>query len=214
MNNARKIQTALAVVMGVAIMLPLFCYWIVTFNTCDRIYDEVKSVPYNEVGMLLGTGPTTITGDPNPYFYYRLDAAEELYKNGKIKFVLISGDNDQKGYSEPDMMKQQLVARGIPADVIYLDNAGFRTLDSIIRSKRVFGQNSMTVISQRFHNERSIQLGDWQNMNLIAYNAKETSSKLHVIRAHIREGFARVKLFLDILFNKQPKQLEAPIRIG
>lgn len=195
------------------IVLPILAYSVVAFKASKRIYDDVTSVPYNEVGMVLGTGPTTVTGRPNSYFIYRLDATEELYKAKKIKFILISGDNSREDYSEPDAMKDSLVARGIPSDVIYLDYAGFRTLDSVVRSKKVFGQKKLTVISQRFHNERSIILGDWQDLDIVGYNAKETSSKFHRIKAHVREGYARIRLLIDILIGTQPKFLCNPIEI-
>ncbi|MDO4959619.1 MAG: ElyC/SanA/YdcF family protein [Prevotellaceae bacterium] len=195
-------------------ILPVLAYSVVAYKAADRIYDDVKAIPYNEVGMVLGTGPTTVSGKANVYFSYRIDAVEELYKAGKIKFILISGDNSTKDYSEPDAMKDSLVARGIPYDVIYLDYAGFRTLDSVVRSKKIFGQNRMTVISQRFHNERSIILGDWQDMDLIGYNAKDTSLRFYHIKTHVREGYARIKLLLDIFVGKQPKFLGETIEIG
>lgn len=195
-------------------ILPVLAYSVVAYKAADRIYDDVKAIPYNEVGMVLGTGPTTVSGKANVYFSYRIDAVEELYKAGKIKFILISGDNSTKDYSEPDAMKDSLVARGIPSDVIYLDYAGFRTLDSVVRSKKIFGQNRMTVISQRFHNERSIILGDWQDMDLIGYNAKDTSLRFYHVKTHIREGYARIKLLLDIFVGKQPKFLGETIEIG
>lgn len=210
----RKIIIVCVTILLVTTLLPVIAYEVVALKTKDRIYNNVDSIPYREVGMVLGTGPTTVTGHRNSYFYYRLDAAEELYKAGKVKYLLISGDNSRKDYSEPDVMKDTLIARGIPAEVIYLDYAGFRTLDSVVRSKKVFDQTSMTVISQRFHDERSIILGDWQDMDLIAFEAKETSSRFHKIRAHIREGFARVKLCIDMLIGKEPKFLGEPIEIG
>ena len=210
----RILRITISALVLVTIALPILCNCIVSNKTSDSIYDSIDSIPYNEVGMVLGTGPTTKTGRTNSYFLFRIDAVEELYKAGKIRYILISGDNSRKDYSEPDVMKDSLVARGIPSNVIYLDYAGFRTLDSVIRSKKVFGQNKMTVISQRFHNERSIVLGDWQGMELIGYNAKETGSRFYRIKAHVREGYARIKLFLDILFGKQPKFLGESIQIG
>lgn len=210
----KRIVVMAAVIVAIMAIVPAVCYEIIALKTKDRIYDDLEKLPEREVGIVLGTGPTTMTGESNSYFLYRIDAAEELYKAGKIKYILISGDNSRKDYSEPDVMKDSLVARGIPEEVIYLDYAGFRTLDSVVRSKKVFEQTTMIVISQQFHNERSLALGDWQGMELIGYNAKETSSRFHTIRAHIREGFARVKLLLDMLTNKQPKFLGKPIEIG
>lgn len=215
MRIKKKLVIAFALcAFAVFVALPLFCYLYVGYATKDRIYDDVESIPYREVGMVLGTGPTTAGGHPNSYFYYRLDAVCELYEAGKIRFILISGDNGRKGYSEPDSMKEYLVSRGIPPEVIYLDYAGFRTLDSMVRAKKVFGLSGMTVISQRFHNERSILLGDWAGMDLIAYNAKETTYKKHLLKIHIREGYARVKLFIDMMLDKKPKYLGPAIPIG
>jgi Uncharacterized membrane protein len=207
-----KLSIVAALIIFIA--MPTLCYYGIAYKAKDRIYEDVDKMPYREVGMVLGTGPTTVSGGRNSYFYYRLDATELLYKAGKIKFILISGDNSRKDYSEPDVMRDTLIARGVPSEAIYVDYAGFRTLDSVIRAKKVFGQNKMTVISQRFHNERSIALGDWQDMDLIAFDAKETSSTFHKVRAHVREGFARVKLLIDMLVDEQPKFLGEPIEIG
>ena len=206
-----KVAVAL---LSLAVGLPVAGYFSVATMAKDRIYENIDSVPYNDVGLLLGTGPQTRTGRPNTYFLHRIDAAEALYKAGKIKFILISGDNGRKDYSEPDVMRDSLIARGVPASVIYLDYAGFRTLDSVVRANRIFGRNKMTVISQRFHNERSIVLGYWQGMDLIGYNAKGTKSRMHRMRAHIREGYARIKLLLDILVDKQPHFLGDAIEIA
>ena len=214
-KHHRKLWIGASIItLLLVIILPLSCYYSVVYITSDRIYEDVNAIPYNDVGLLLGTGPQTRTGRVNSYFLHRIDAAEALYKASKIKYILISGDNSRKDYSEPDIMKDSLVARGIPADVIYLDYAGFRTLDSVIRANRIFDQSKMTVISQRFHNERSIVLGDWQGMELIGYNAEGTKSRFHGIRAHIREGYARVKLFMDMMIKKEPHFLGEKIEIA
>ena len=118
--------------------------------TENSLYDDVAKIPMNKVGLLLGTGKYLSDGRLNLYYQYRLEATKELYDNGKIEFVLISGDNSRKTYNEPQMFKEDLVKLGIPKEKIYLDYAGFRTLDSVIRSNKIFGQNKITIISQRF----------------------------------------------------------------
>lgn len=200
--------------IALLVVIAQVSYWGVAICANGRMYDSVNDIPYNEVGMLLGTGPITITGEPSPFFQYRIDAAEELYKAGKVKFILISGDNSREDYSEPDIMRDSLIARGVPEESIYLDYAGFRTWDSVIRADKVFGQKKMTVISQQFHNERSIFIGDRFGMELIGFNAKDKSSRLNIVRAYIRENFARVKIFVDLLIDKQPHFLGEPIEIG
>ena len=105
---------------------------------------------------MLGTSPKLRNGEDNLYFLYRIQATADLYKAGKISYILISGDNSRSNYNEPESMKQALIRLGIPSKVIYLDYAGLRTLDSVVRAKKIFGQNSITIISQKFHNERAI----------------------------------------------------------
>lgn len=209
-----KILIGCSVVALCLVLIVVLAYFSVSWIANDKIYTNADDIPAREVGMVLGTGPTTLTGKPNSFFYNRIDAAEQLYKAGKVKFILVSGDNSRKDYSEPDVMRDTLVVRGVPAEVIYLDYAGFSTLESVVRAKKIFGQDTLTVISQRFHNQRSIVLGKWQGMDIIGYNAKGTKSTAHNIRARVREGLARVKMYLDIILNTQPKYLGEPIPIG
>lgn len=213
-KKKKKIIGITLLVIAILIFTPICFYKLVENKTADKLYNDVNSIPYNEVGMVLGTNPNTKKGNGNPYFYNRVDAVEKLYKAGKIKFILISGDNKTKDYSEPDAMRQILIERGIPKDVIYIDYAGFRTLDSVVRAKNIFGQTKMTVISQKFHNERSIVLGEWQEMDLIGFNAKDVEVKRSKYKTLIREGGARVKLYLDMLIGKEPHFGGNPIKIA
>ena len=213
-KKKKKIIGITLLVIAILIFTPICFYKLVENKSADKLYNDVNSIPYNEVGMVLGTNPNTKKGNGNPYFYNRVDAVEKLYKAGKIKFILISGDNKTKDYSEPDVMRKILIERGIPKDVIYIDYAGFRTLDSVVRAKNIFGQTQMTVISQKFHNERSIVLGEWQEMDLIGFNAKDVEVKRSKYKTLIREGGARVKLYLDMLIGKEPHFGGEPIKIA
>lgn len=213
-KKKKKIIGITLLVIAILIFTPIGFYKLVENKTADKLYNDVNSIPYNEVGMVLGTNPNTKKGNGNPYFYNRVDAVEKLYKAGKIKFILISGDNKTKDYSEPDVMRKFLIERGIPKDMIYIDYAGFRTLDSVVRAKNIFGQTKMTVISQKFHNERSIVLGEWQEMDLIGFNAKDVEVKRSKYKTLIREGGARVKLYLDMLVGKEPHFGGNPIKIA
>ena len=130
----------------------------VSKQTSEKIYTQVNKIPPNKVGLLLGTSKYLSSGHINLYYKYRIEAVTKLYRSGKIKFILISGDNGSKSYNEPELMKQDLIENGIPTSKIFLDYAGFRTLDSVLRAQKIFGQNSFTVISQEFHNERALYL--------------------------------------------------------
>ena len=202
-------------IMGVVVVLAaVSCNLYITHNAKNRTCDSVKDVPYNKVGLLLGTSRTTKYGRENQYFTHRVQAAAELYFTGKISYILISGDNHVVGYNEPEDIKNALMAVGIPENVIYLDYAGFRTLDSVVRAKKIFGQNSITIISQKWHNERAIFLADCTDVKAVAYNAKDVMRKRSYVKNHAREIMARGKAVLDVVFHKNPKFLGEEIQIG
>lgn len=214
----KKIKLLLILIFAVALPLGVLtvagCYLYVDMATEGKTFDSTEDIPYNRVGLLLGTTKYVAGGKLNAYYKFRIDAATELYKSGKISFILISGDNGHKSYNEPEMMKADLVRNGIPAQKIYLDYAGFRTLDSIIRAKKIFGQTSLTIISQKWHNERAIVLARSQGVNAIGYNSRDAyriSTK--TIKNKVRESLARVKAIIDIVIDKQPKFLGEKIEI-
>ena len=178
----------------------------------NKLYSDTKSIPYNKVGLLLGTAKYLQNGYLNYYYKYRVDAATALMKSGKIKYLVISGDNSTKEYNEPETMKQDLVKQGIDSALIYLDYAGFRTFDSMIRLREIFGQTSATIISQPFHNERAIFIADKENISAIGFNARDLGGKPG-LRVQLREKLARVKVFVDYLTHKKPKFLGPPVQI-
>lgn len=185
----------------------LFIYWAnfkIDSETEDNVTSELSKLPNEKVGLLLGTSRLLANGSPNPYFVYRIEATANLYKSGKIKYIIASGDNSRKNYNEPEDMKNALIELGIPADKIYEDFAGFRTLDSVVRAKEIFGQNSYIIISQQFHNERAVFLAQRNGIEAYGYNAKDVDKEAG-FKTNVREKFARVKVFWDFLFDVEPK---------
>ena len=178
----------------------------------NKLFSDVNLIEKNKVGLVLGTSKFLKNGTINLYFKYRIEATVALFKNNKIEYILISGDNSKVDYNEPSDFKNELVKQGIPEDCIFLDYAGFRTLDSVVRAKAVFGLTNFTLISQEFHNERALYLATKNGINAIAYNAKDVS-KRYGIKVRVREYFARTKVFLDILFKVKPKFLGPKITI-
>lgn len=175
----------------------LFVWWAnhkIETETKNFVSYDIQKLPNEKVGLLLGTSKILKSGWKNLYFFNRIDAAEQLYKSGKIKYILISGDNSTKDYSEPEDMQAELLKRGIPADKIVLDFAGFRTLDSVVRAKEIFGQNSFIIISQKFHNERAVFLAQHYGIKAYGFNAKD-----------VNKYFARAKVFVDFLLGVEPK---------
>lgn len=194
----------------------VFTYWAnyKIKQTADPfVFDQVNDVPQVEVGLLLGASRLTANGYENFYFNYRINAALELFHSGKIKYIIVSGDNSRKTYDEPTDMKNALLNGGVPDSVIYLDYAGFRTFDSVIRSKEIFGQTKITVISQKFHNERAVFIARNNGIEAYGYNAKDLSGR-YAKGTNRREFFAKAKVFLDMLIDRKPKFLGEKIQIG
>jgi len=191
----------------------LYANWKIPHDTRDYIFDEVDNVPSRKTALVLGAAKNLRSGHPNLYFTYRMQAAKELYDAGKVNAFVLSGDNSRESYNEPQDMHDALVELGVPDSIIYLDYAGFRTLDSVVRMKEIFGQDNFIVVSQKFHNERAIFLAQYYGLTADGYNAKDVPLMRSSVRTKIREKFARVKVFVDMVLGKEPKFLGEPIEI-
>jgi len=196
-----------------AIVALLFANRKIPHDTQDFLFTDVNSVPFQKVALVLGASKHLRGGYPNPYFYNRIYAAKELYDAGKVKAFVMSGDNSRKEYNEPEDMRNALVELGVPDSIIYLDYAGFRTLDSVVRMNKIFGQKSFIVVSQKFHNERAVFLAQYYDLEAYGYNAKDVALGRSSYKTKIREKFARVKVFVDMVFGKKPKFLGDPVEI-
>ena len=194
---------ALVLVMVVCVGV-IICNVVVKKQAKSKMYSEVSEVPYRKVGLVLGTVPY-VNGHSNRYYQYRMDATAALYFANKVSYLLLSGDNHVSHYNEPESMRQSLIERGVPDSVIYLDCAGFRTFDSMVRAKKVFAQDSVTVVSQQWHTERAIYIAGHYDLDAIAFCAKDyTVGRKVYLKNHLREAFAKVKVILDLMVNKQP----------
>ena len=199
----KNVFIVIAIVLIACVALMLVCNQLVENNAKGKCFTEIDSIKYNKVGLLLGTTPQSrITKTTNYFFIYRIDAAEQLYKVGKIEKILISGDeNSLDGVNEAVCMRDSLVARGVSSNDIILDGKGYRTINSILNANKVYGLKSFTIISQQFHNERALYQAEHLELdfeNIQAYNAKNPKSTRALI-TYIREYLARVKLFWYIL---------------
>lgn len=188
-------------------------YWI-TNSSKTQLYSDINNIPERKVGLVLGASKKTSRGTTNLYFTYRILAAYQLFKANKVQYLLLSGDNHDKDYDEPSDMREALMALGVPDSCIILDYAGFRTLDSVVRCNEVFGEDSITIVSQEFHNQRALFIANKNNINAIGFNAKEVN-KNYSFKTRLREYFARVKCVLDIyVFYTSPKFFGDKIKIG
>jgi SanA protein len=181
-------------------------------RTAEHVFDRIEQIPHKRVGVVLGTSEKVRSGRPNLFFEHRMKAAVELYRSGKVDRLLLSGDNRTIHYNEPWAMRKALIAAGVDSTHITLDYAGFRTLDSVVRAREVFGQQSFTVISQRFHNERAVYIARRKGIDAIGYNARDVDA-YSGFRTRLREKLARVKVFLDLIFGVEPRFLGESVTI-
>lgn len=196
----------IAIIVLVAVIV-VGSYWTVSHNAEGRNFDSVEQVPYNKYGLLLATSPVTRAGAPNCHFQHRIQATDELFKSGKIEYLIASGGNykgkEEFGCDEPAAIRDSLVARGWPEERIILDYEGTRTLNSIVKARTVYDIDSVTLISQKFHNERAIYLADRYGLHTVAYNAKPSPFLMSRIKNNLREYMARPKMFIDIIVGTE-----------
>jgi SanA protein len=183
-------------------------------RTASTLAPDLAALPHKRVGLVLGCAPLLSSGRSNWYFEKRIEAAAAVFAAGKVDYLLVSGDNHSVDYDEPTAMKDALVKRGVPADRIVLDYAGFSTLDSVVRAKKVFGLSEFCVISQRDHAQRAVYIAQTKGIDAVAYPAKDVSAR-QGIRTRLRESLARVRTLLDLhLLGRKPRFLGQKIEIG
>ncbi len=179
----------------IGILFIMLCYFIISLFSYQQNYDCEKKIPYNTFGVVLGTSQYLYGGGMNAYFQYRVDAAFCLFRENKIRYIIVSGDNREKNYNEPRMMKNALIKKGIPSKFIYEDFYGVNTLHSILRVHKIFRQDKFTIISQKFQNERAIFIGKCFGLDLIGFNAKNLFFDSKTL---CREILSRIKVLWDI----------------
>lgn len=214
MYAKKKILTyTFGILAFLVLVLIVYSHVIIERAAEGRIYSDITKVPHKRVGMVLGCSKKLKGGRNNLFFIYRVEAAVKLFQAGKIDYILVSGDNSRQEYNESGDMKQALADKGVPSGHIFCDYAGFRTLDSIVRANKVFQEEDILVISQKFHNKRAMFIAKKHGISADAYNAREVGS-YHSFRTRVREVFAKVKTVLDIhILHTEPKFYGPPIHI-
>jgi SanA protein len=176
----------------------------------DRLHSNLGAVPACEVALVLGTSPKFQNGRTNLHFEGRMDAAAELYRAGKVKHLLVSGDNRHRSYNEPVEMRAALIKRGVPAAAVTLDFAGFRTLDSVVRARQVFGLDRCIIVTQRYHNPRALEIARANNLDAWGYCPPDVAFA-HSFRTECREVLARTVTLLDLyVWHREPRFLGKP----
>ncbi len=190
------------------------CYVIISLSTQTQLYNNINDLPKTKVGIVLGTSQRLRNGTENLYFTYRINAAKKLIDSKKVSYLILSGDNRVDEYNEPKDMHDELVKLGVADSCLILDYAGLRTFDSMVRSKEIFGQDSIIVVSQEFHTARAVFIANKIGLTAFGFNAQKVTTQ-QTLKIKIRELFSRTKCILDLyLLNTKPKHLGEKIKIG
>ena len=173
----------------------------VKYNSNKLCFKNINNLPETEVAIVFGAG---INGDvPSKYLKDRLDAGILLYKNKKVQKLLLSGDNGSDEHDEIVVMKKYCYKNGVDTTKIYVDYAGFDTYSTMIRAKKVFYVKKAILISQNYHLDRAVYLGNAlgvESLGFIADNGEYNMQKLN----KFRELLATVKSVIDVNRNRKP----------
>ncbi len=209
---------AMLFVFGVVCIIGLIFFankaavWAGEGKLFDKVSEMKIEAESQRVALVFGCSEKIGRSD-NLYFKYRIEAAARLWDSGMIRGFIVSGDNGHENYNEPADMKRALIKKGVPADKIICDYAGFRTLDSVVRLKKVFDVTEVIFISQKFHNERAAYIAEGEGINFIGLNAKDVSGNAGA-KTNLRERLARVKMLLDSVISTSPKYLGKKEELG
>lgn len=195
----RQIKTFFLFLIIVLLLLITISYIYVSTNAKDKTYTSISEIPFNKTALLLGTSKFMNNGEVNLFFTTRCDAVAELWEKGKVLSIIISGDSTSKTYDEPEMMRQELLSKGLPDSILILHKSGYNTKASIIFCKNN-NINDLTIVSQKFHNQRAIVISKNMDINAIGYNANPVYTT-YGTRVMMREWFARVKLIFNLIFG-------------
>jgi len=195
-----------------AIIFAIFANVFIISNTKSYIFENINEIPEKKIALVLGTSKRNVNGEANSFFDNRMEAAAELFHKGKVKGLLLSGDNRTRYYNEPSDMKKALMKKGVPESVISIDTAGLRTIESVVRCKKVFNHQDVTIITQEFHAFRALYISQYYEMDAIAFPAAEVPVYSSA-QVTIREFFARPKALLDLYilnsYNDFEKNMES-----
>ena len=177
-------------------------------------HKNVADCRVGDVGLVLGCSKRFSSGVPSLYFTGRMQAAAELWKSGKLRCIIVSGDNREKYYNEPRDMKAALVKLGVPEDKIVCDFAGLRTFDSVVRARRIFGAQKITIISQSYHVKRAVATARQLGIDAEGYCAAHIPfNRPTLLRQFVRERAARVAMVFDLLIGTEPRHMGEPVEL-
>ena len=161
------------------------------------------SVPAAPVALVLGARVFP-SGTPSPFLAARLDLAHRLYRDGKVRVVLVSGDNMAPEYNEPDAMRTYLIDAGMPPEAVIADYAGFDTYDSCARARRIFGVEQLVIVTQSYHLPRAVATCRALGVDATGVGDDSLRGSRAWRRGAIRDQLACVKTVIDLATGRDP----------
>ncbi|MFT8210282.1 MAG: outer membrane permeability protein SanA [Symbiopectobacterium sp.] len=204
----KRLIVGLGIVLCVSLLSAFALDRWIGWKTAPYIYDDLAALPERQVGVMLGTAKYYRVGALNQYYLFRIQGAINTYNSGKVSYLLLSGDNALQSYNEPMTMRRDLIAAGISPSDIVLDYAGFRTLDSIVRTRKVFDTNDFTIITQRFHCERALFIAMHMGIQAQCY---AVPSPKNMMTIRLREVGARLGTLFDLYILKREPRFLGPL---
>ncbi|MET8866371.1 ElyC/SanA/YdcF family protein [Nonomuraea sp. NPDC004580] len=216
------------VLASVLALAPMTWAWLGSYGHRTTVDDTVEDtvedtagdqgwqarVPAAQAALVLGAGLYDGV-HPSPMLARRLDIAADLHRTGKVRALLLSGDNSRADYDEPTAMRDYLRAKGVPDAVMVLDYAGFDTWDSCVRARRVFGAEQVTVVTQEFHIPRAVTL--CRAAGLEAFGVGDDSARRYAATTYAgaaRELFATGKAFADAVILRSDPVFPGPREVS
>jgi SanA protein len=212
--KAARVRLILLAILGVgaAALAVSLIAWLAErqlHRTAEAVsFADPAKVPAADVALALGTAPIGPEGGPNRYFVYRLDAAAALWKLGKTKYFIVSGSGE-----EPGAMRAGLIERGVPAQAIYRDPAGYRTWDSVLRARDVYGQKRMIIVSQRFHLDRALYIARREGIDAIGLAARDVDSPYSIF-TELRRYPSALRAYYDVWTHAKARDRSGKVIVG
>lgn len=206
----RRLLQALGVLVGLGVLaIGAPAGW-VRWQARDRIF-SAEAVPERPVALVLGA-QVYPSGNPSPYLKARLDLALQLFNAGKVRAILVSGDNGTEHYDEPDAMRKYLIAKGVPAIKVVADYAGFDTYDSCVRAQKIFGVSALTVVTQEYHLYRAVAICQAIGLDVVGVGDTSVAHDDTWRNGELREYLANLKMVWDLVTSRTPTM--GPHEIG
>lgn len=208
----KKIIKIFLVIIFIIILLLGSVNFLVFLKSKKFVYQDINNIEKKKVALVLGARVYS-DGRLSDMLHDRVQSALELYQNGKVEKILLSGDHGRENYDEVSAMRDYLLENGVPGNDIFLDHAGFDTYDSMYRARDVFLVDSMIVVTQEFHLPRAVYIARSLDVDAIGFVA-DKQHYLFMVRNNIRESLARIKAFFNVLLHSNPKFLGDKIPVS